>query len=564
MWALFGSLLISAWAVSAAPLPPAPSDPFSQERLLQQERERVLRKQHEPSPDVRLEQPGSRLATRLPVEETPCFPIHRIELIGDSANRFQWSLKAADPDADPATGRCLGTAGINLTMKRIQDAIIGRGYVTSRVLAKPQDLKSGTLVLTLIPGRIHRIRFADGTSGRATQWNAVPASPGDLLNLRDIEQALENFKRVPTADADIRIMPAEGAGAQPGESDLVITWRQGTPLRLNISVDDAGNKATGRYQGTATLSYDNWWTLNDLFYVSYGNDLGGGGHGTRNQTAHYSLPLGYWLLGFTASANNYYQSVAGASQTYRYSGKSQNDEIELARTVYRDASRKTTVSLAGWLETTNNYIDDTEVLVQRRRMAGWTLGIAHKEFIGKATLDLELDYRNGTGAMGSLPAPEEAFGEGTSRPRLLQGNLHLDLPFVVGRQQWRYLGVIRTQWNDTPLVPLDRFAIGGRYTVRGFDGENILSADRGWLIRNDLGLALGQTGQELYLGLDHGEVAGPSSTLLVGMQLTGAVLGLRGNLKNLSYDLFAGWPLQKPDGFVTASQTFGFNLNASF
>ncbi|WP_412071644.1 POTRA domain-containing protein [Pseudomonas fluorescens] len=58
-------------------------------------------------------------------------------------------------------------------MKHIQNAIIERGFVTTRVLAPPQDLNSGVLQLTLIPGRIHSIRFAEGTSTRANAWNAA-------------------------------------------------------------------------------------------------------------------------------------------------------------------------------------------------------------------------------------------------------------------------------------------------------------------------------------------------------------------------------------------------------
>ena len=89
-------------------------------------------------------------------------------------------------------------------------------------------------------------------------------------------------------------------------------------------------------------------------------------------------------------------------------------------------------------------------------------------------------------------------------------------------------------------------------------------AERGWLIRNDLGWSLGSSGQELYLGLDHGEVGGQSAELLVGKRLTGAVLGLRGGYKDLSWDLFAGVPVSKPDGFRTAHHTGGFNLTWSF
>ena len=225
---------------------------------------------------------------------------------------------------------------------------------------------------------------------------------------------------------------------------------------------------------------------------------------------------------------------------------------------------KTTLSLRGWTRSSRNFIDDTEVEVQRRRMAGWDVGLAHREFIGASTLDLNLGYRRGTGAMNALPAPEEAFGEGTSRPEIVTADAYLNMPIAVGAQRLRYSGAWRAQSNRTPLVPQDRFAIGGRYTVRGFDGENVLSAERGWLVRNDLGWALGQTGQELYLGVDYGEVGGPSSRTLAGIRLSGAVLGLRGGYKGLAYDVFAGKPISKPSGFQTSGSVAGFNVNWSF
>ncbi len=549
-----------------------PVENASQEYLRQQERERLLRQEQEQTPDVRLQPSrGPDDTGRFPSEESPCFRIERIVLTGDSAEDFQWALKfvdrTEDGKPDPALQRCLGTRGINLAMRRIQNAIVERGFVTTRVLAGPQDLSTGTLQLTIVPGRIRTIRFAADTDSRATQWNAVPANPGDLLNLRDIEQALENFKRVPTAEADIQITPAEGDDAGPGESDLVIAWKQRFPLRLSLSVDDSGTRATGKYQGSATLSWDHCLTLNDLLYVNLNHDLGGGEpgeSGTNGNVVHYSLPFGYWLFGLTTSRNDYHQSVAGASQSYLYRGESTNSTIRISRLVYRDSVRKTTLSLGGWERTANNFIDDTEVEVQRRRMAGWEAGVNQREFIGTATLDLNLNYRRGTGALDSLSAPEELFDEGTSRPKIILADAQLNMPFALGSQQFRYTVNGRAQWNDTPLVPLDRFAIGGRFTVRGFDGENTLMAERGLLIRNDLGWMLGQSGQELYLGLDYGQVSGASSDDLVGKRLAGGVVGLRGGYLGGSYDLFVGEPLSKPDGFKTADVVTGFMLSWTF
>jgi hemolysin activation/secretion protein len=554
---------------------PVPQLSDEQEQRRAQDRERILREQQERTPDVLVPKVAQVPPDELPASETPCFTISALRMqVTDSdraslSSQFAWALGAASgPDqADSPIGRCLGAQGIGLVLKRVQDAVISRGFVTTRVLAAPQDLTSGVLTLTLIPGRIRAIRFAEPLDGRGTAWNAVPAKPGDILNLRDVEQALENFKRVPSAEADIKIAPAEGPNQRPDESDLLISYRQGFPFRASMTFDDSGTKGTGKYQGGLTLSYDNWWTLNDLFYVSLNHDLGGGdagARGTRGTTVHYSLPLGYWTVGATASSNRFFQTVAGASQDFVFRGTSENAEVKLSRLIYRDASAKTTASLKAFQRRSSNFIDDTEVEVQRRVVGGWELGIGHKQFVGQATLEGNLAYKRGTGAFGSLPAPEEAFGEGTSRFALATADASLSLPFKLAAQALRYNASWRAQSNKTPLSPQDRFAIGGRYSVRGFDGEASLSAERGWLLRNELSAAIGSSGQEFYIGLDHGEVSGPSSDLLVGKRLTGAVVGWRGSFQRLQYDVFIGAPVSKPDLFRTANSTLGFNLNASF
>lgn len=217
-WPLAVTVAIACLPAAAGAQVAGPSD---QELLRQQERERVLREQQETTPDVRLQAAPEEAVGRLPVDESPCFTINHIVLDGELVERFGWALNAADPRNDRATGRCLGTGGVDIVMKRVQNAIIARGFVTTRILAAPQDLKTGTLTLTVVPGRIHAVRLATGEGRTPALWNALAVGPGDLLNLRDIEQALENLQRVPTATVDIQIAPPqEGEQARPGES----TW----------------------------------------------------------------------------------------------------------------------------------------------------------------------------------------------------------------------------------------------------------------------------------------------------------------------------------------------------
>lgn len=554
------------------------------EAMREQNRERLLREQQERSPDVRLQEEAdagdavdggieAMPATRLPLDEQPCSYIERIQLDGDHASSWQWALAAAHEEqgggVDNAVGRCLGTDSIDIVMKRVQNAIIARGFVTTRILVAPQDLTTGTLTLTVVPGRIRQVRFAEGTSWRATAWNAVPIRRGDLLNLRDVEQALENFKRVPTAEADIQIVPAEGDDAMPGESDLVVVWKQRTvPLRLTTSLDDAGGKRTGKLQGSVTLSLDSPLLLNDLFYVNFNHDLfNGDNKGTRAYTAHYSVPFGYALLSATASSSRYRQTVNVGPHDILYHGISENAEVRLAQLVYRDTTRKTSVYVRGWMRKSNNFIRDTEVAPQRARTGGWELGLTHREFLGPAIFDATVAYRRGTGAFGSLTAPEERLGQGTARMKLVTADASLNVPFKLAQQQLRYTANWRAQWNHTPLVMQDRFAIGGRYTVRGFDGERNLMGERGWIWRNDVSLALGSVlgeRQELYAGVDFGQVAGASTHALKSDSLAGAVVGIRGGRQAVSWDLFAGMPLHKPENLKTNAFTSGFRLSWSY
>lgn len=533
----------------------------TQQLQRQQQRERALTEQaEEKRPDVRLPRAPAQTGAAYPADEQPCFPISHITLTGEGSARFEWALAAADD----AVGRCLGSAGVNTVIGKVQNALVAAGYVTTRVLAAPQDLLAGQLRLLVVPGRIRAIRFAAPADQDGPSWRtAVPASPGDILNLRDIEQALENFKRVPTAEADIDIVPGE----QPGDSDLVIKWRQAFPVRLSLSADDSGSKSTGKYQGGATVSLDNLLGWHELMYFSANRDLPAGGaaseHGTRNYALHYSVPAGYWLLSLNASHYRYYQSIAGANQNYLYSGTSGNVDLKAARVLYRDAARKTTAALRLYQRRSNNFIDDTEVQVQRRQMGGYELSLSHKEFVGAATLDGALSYKRGTHMFGTLAAPEEEFGEGTSRPAIVGADATFTLPFALGASKLQYQATWRSQWAGDRLIPQDRFAIGGRYTVRGFDGESSLSADRGWLLRNELSWSVNGANQ-LYLGLDHGEVGGERAALLAGTSLTGGGLGWRGQLGGAQLDLFIGRPIRKPERFRTASNTGGFSLNYQY
>jgi hemolysin activation/secretion protein len=555
-----GLILIPAFA-SAQAVP----DPAIELRR-QQEREQAIRIQQESKPDVRLIAPALADISKLPSDETPCFPISSVVLSPDSPSTFEWILdRLAGPSKDDSPiGRCLGAKAINTLLKRGQDAAIAKGFVTTRLLAQPQDLKTGKLVLSVVPGRIRTIRIdrADEVA-HAPLVSAFPMKAGDLLNLRDIEQALENFKRLPTVEADFKIEP----GQQPGESDIVVSWRQAKAWRLSTSLDDSGSQNTGKYQAGVTLAYENALGLSDMAYVTLNRNAAKGAApangGTEGLVVHYSLPYGYWAFAATASQSKYQQTVEGKYENYAYSGDSSNWELKASRLLYRDAIHKLGVSIKLQKRGSHNFIEDTEIEVQRRSVASIEVGLNHKAGWRWGSLDATLVYRQGLKGLGTLEAPEESFGEGTSLFKVVVADVALQVPFEAAGQKIKYLGSIKAQFNNTPLTPQDKFSIGSRSTVRGFDGEMNLIAERGVVLRNELSIAFGPQGTEAYVGLDYGRIAGTSVANQLGTALAGAALGLRGRLYGAQYEVFVGKALKKPEGFTTKS-AFGFSLNYFF
>lgn len=111
------------------------------------------------------------LSTTLPVE-TPCFTAGRVLLeipreLPEGVRRHGASalpldaFRFAQEYLNQYANQCVGREGINIIMRRLGAQILSRGYTTTRVAVPQQDLSSGTLRLTLIPGVIRQIRFAD-------------------------------------------------------------------------------------------------------------------------------------------------------------------------------------------------------------------------------------------------------------------------------------------------------------------------------------------------------------------------------------------------------------------
>ncbi|WP_275346312.1 ShlB/FhaC/HecB family hemolysin secretion/activation protein [Xenorhabdus bovienii] len=539
--------------------PRADEQPFIHQAQQQQAQQQ---KMDAHPPDVRLLSPLSSPFSLAFPKEVPCFLIQKVTVSGREALPHWVPVQRL---ADLAKDHCLGVRGINQVMSNLQNRLIVHGWVTTRVLAPEQDLSKGELKLRVLPGTVRHIRYTDDSDKYATLYTAMPAREGRLLDLRDIEQGMENLQRLPNVQTSMEIAPGE----QPGESDIVIKRQQSRFWHVGAWVDNSGTKTTGRTQGGLMLALDNPTSLSDLFYISMTRDLAFSNRkNSTNYSAHYSVPLGYSQFAITGSSYTYAQTVPQLNEEAKYRGRSQSLNAQLSRVLHRNASSKTTLTYGVNLRQTRNFIKDTEIEGQKRRTSSWNLGLDHRHYIGAAVLDAGIRYQKGTRWFGALSAYEErndrdSADYATAQSEIIQLSASFNTPFTLGNQQFQHRVEYQRQWSNTPLTPQDQFSIGNRWSVRGFDGERTLSADKGWTLRNTLSWQTPLPDQQLYLGADYGRVGGRGSDIIIGRTLAGGVLGFRGNIRpaNLSYDVSVGAPFSKPDGFKTDKAHIGFSLN---
>lgn len=563
-WAPLSALTL--WSAGSGALAQVPSqevlDQSEQESLQQFRRfedwQDGINDLFQTEPDIFLDTPKIPLAEEAPAESGTCFPIATIQLVSEEYRRFRWLERRLNDQLE--VDNCLGAEAINRLMAQAQNDVIDAGFVTSRVVAEAQDMTTGVLSLTLLPGYVEDIRFVEGVPRRATYWNALPMRSGDLLNLRHIEQALENFKRVPSVDVNIDIEP----GDAPGYSDLVIQWSQQDTVRVTETLDNSGSESTGIYQTGVTINYDPYWALNDLFYLSYTQSVvfDVDDRGSNGLSGHYSLPYGYWLLSFNGGFSETFQMVEGSVEDYKYGGTNTNQSMKLERIVFRNGRNKLSAHLSVQARQSANFINDVEIEIQRRRSSSLETAVNHQLFLGKATLSSGVTYKLGLMAFGAIEDPEVARGDGVENPQWLLFNTGYRQPFQWLNQNWNLDSQIKAQANLTPLIPRDRFSIGSAYSVRGFEAG--LSGESGAYWHNDLNWVippmalLPGTSHQLTLGLDVGAVFDEFDSL------AGASLGLRGNLLGLSYENSLSWPLWYPETLDAKGPIYRFQLSKSF
>jgi hemolysin activation/secretion protein len=523
--------------------------------------------------------PGGE-ATAAPVATTSssgetCIQVNRITVSGVSlipASEIAKKLSQWE-------GRCLGLAELNSALEAITFLYVDRGYVASRAYLPEQDLADGSLDVLVIEGTLETITLNGKASADAQISTAFPGLRNKPVNLRDVEQGLDQINRLRSQKATIGL----AAGKAQGETLLDVKIEKARPWHFSLSSDNLGSLSTGRYQTRADFGADNILGLNDEWQIGYQRSmernplrLGAARPNGNSLTGSVSIPYGYWTFGLNAAWSDYRSSISGLVSEIETSGGSLSLAPFVTRILHRDQISKTWLTGRLTWKENENFVLGSRVDVSSRVLSVATVELGHSRQMLGGQASASLGYHRGLNIFGAFDDAVAPVGSPKGQFEKLSASLAYQRAFDLGATAMIFSSNLSGQWSPDNLFGSEQMSAGGYSTVRGVR-EAVLYADTGIVMRNELSLLLpefddGRAAEVLgrlepYAAIDVGHTVSEASGNSVGGNLVGGAIGLRNRGGQFNFDVSYSDILSMPDlpsGSLPSSGLVQARMSISF
>lgn len=467
-----------------------------------------------------------------------CFELMSVSLPGSTL----LDLEMIDAMFAGEIGTCITPELIGVALDRLNGYFLDAGYVTTRAYITPQDLATGTLEITVVEGRIEDIRLNDNSPQDQRRIRmAFAASPGDILNINEIDQGLAQMNRPQSVKATLNLVPGTEAGQTIVQIEEEIVRK---PVRYKLGLDNSGSSGTGTRKSTLGIDADNLLSMNETISVSHI-----GSSDTNALAGSITVPVGRNTIEASSSYSDYLSDVDSVTQIF---GRTDTREVKVTRALFKTKTGDVKAELSLNKKMTRRTINDLLLTPQRLTTA-------------RAGLKYSGRMENGTALSANV-----YLAAGT---KLLNATRDVNLDKTAPRAQFRKLqmdgsatfpqipGVtVQTtyaaQVAPHPLYSSEQISAGGQKSVRGFKG-NAISGDSGFYAQTDVILPVPQglvpksmepyaAAVQLYGGLDVGmtrDLANGQTNVVAG-----GGGGMRMNFGGFSGEVGAGAPLYRKHG----------------
>jgi hemolysin activation/secretion protein len=447
-------------------------------------------------------------------------------------------------------GKCLDLTGINNVLEALTHLYMRRGYIAARAYVPEQDLSGGTLLITVVEGQLEGIRSPDGSADTGQMKTAFPGITGTPVNLRDLEQGVDQINRLRSQNAHIDLR----AGEAHGGSILDLTVTKTKPWWVSVSMNNHGGAATGRTQSRMEIGRDNVLGLNDEWTFGYQRSMKGGplgftetGPHSNGYNASVSIPYGYWLFGLDGNWTDYRTTLKTPEREVETSGHSKTLSAYATRVLHRDQVAKTWVTGRIARKSTDNFLLGAHIDANSRVLTVATMELGHSRRIAGGELTALAGFHQGIRAFNALE-DDPARTEDTPKAQFskITGSITYGRPFKLGGRDMKFRSTLSGQWSNDLLFGSEQLSIGGPSSVRG-TAESLYYGNSGVYLRNEISapLAAPQNAKlakvigrlEPYAALDVGHVPGSDSKNTKAGSAVGATVGIRNSGAQMKFEL---------------------------
>ena len=346
----------------------------------------------------------------------------------------------------------------------------GQGYINSGVILPDQDLKDGIIYFKLIEGRLSSIEIKGNTWLRSGYIQARLKGHDQVLNIHKLQQDLKLLE----ADVHINTLNTElSPGRKLGQGILKIKVQENQPWHLSFEFNNHNSPGIGPWREEFRLSHNNLSGWGDSLSLSYALTKGLDDFGIN-----YVIPV---TAQDTTLGCSYGRSKAKVVTTaFKKMGiRSQNSNyaVFVRHPFYKTLTREFALGLK---------LDRNE---SETFLLGQPFGATGDDEGQNRTSILRFSQELVLRSMRQVIAMHSSFNFGLDLLNASVQDQDPDGKFFtwLGQFQWIY----RITWLESQLflranlqisndglLPVEKFAIGGSNTVRGFR-ENQITTDNG-------------------------------------------------------------------------------------
>jgi len=398
----------------------------------------------------------------------------RLSTVEFSGNRVLSDVELAELAA-PYLGREVSIADLEALRDDITRAYVERGYVSSGAIIPEQSIRNGVLRIEVFEGGLAAIDVE--TDGRFREsYIRAQLDIGDRpVNVREIEEKLRLLQQ----DRRIRSVHAELEPSEiRGQAVLRVRIVEHPPWAARLFADNYRNPSIGAYQGTVEVEFPNVVGYADSFRTRYSRT-----EGANFLESVYKMHLPMlaewgtsWDVHFRWSDANV---VEAPFDRFDISSSLVTIGFTIAQPLYRSPRTRLTAFLTGDWRRSKTYLLDEPfsfspgphrgVATAAVLRGGLDLSVRtqHHAFSARTQISGGIDALAATINEGGIP-------DGQFLSWLTQAQYALRLPWLGVRLITR----ADVQLANSPLLTLEQFAIGGRYSVRGYR-QNQVVGDNG-------------------------------------------------------------------------------------